>query len=297
VLQCRVVRDQGQFLGKALGLVGVGFVICAIFNGNWFTEVTSPGCKQNEFTSSIAVIIAVTITYHSIIKYYVPRISVVRFLIFQFRGEFMRDFTDKFDLLVVEVSLTKGSSRLQSDHILILRIQAGDRDALAILYERHLPSVWRYVYSRLGGRESASCDVVSETFMAMVQSIERLDATGTDLAKWLSGVARNKLADHWRRTARETTSRDLEPPEQETGHAADIDALDIRHTVGLAMDRIEDMHRIVLELKYLDKLTVREISQRLGRSEKAVEGILSRARAAFKTLYTENQTVNSRRPL
>jgi RNA polymerase sigma-70 factor (ECF subfamily) len=225
------------------------------------------------------------------------RLAVVRFLIFQFRGEFMRDFTDKFDILVVEVSLTKGSSRLQSDQILILRIQAGDRDALAILYERHLPSVWRYVYSRLGGRESASCDVVSETFMAMVQSIERLDATGTDLAKWLSGVARNKLADHWRRTARETTSRDLEPPEQETGHAADIDALDIRHTVGLAMDRIEDMHRVVLELKYLDKLTVREISQRLGRSEKAVEGILSRARAAFKTRYTENQTVNSRRPL
>ena len=173
---------------------------------------------------------------------------------------------------------------MESDPVLISRIQTGDREALATLYERYLPSVWRYVYSRLS-HEAASRDVVSETFLAMIQNIGRLDAASTNVAKWLSGVARHKIADHWRRSARPVAAQDLELPEQETNPAVAMDALEMREAVGQAMDRMDDLQRIALEWKYIDGLTVREIAEQLGRTERAIEAILYRARGAFRAQY------------
>ena len=155
---------------------------------------------------------------------------------------------------------------------------------MAILYERYLPSVWRYVYSRLS-HEAASRDVVSETFLAMIQSIGRLDAATTNVAKWLSGVARHKLADHWRRSAPPVAAQDVELPEQRNNPAVTMDASEMRQAVGQAMNGMDDLQRIALEWKYIDGRTVREIAGCLGRTEKAVEAILYRARAAFRARY------------
>lgn len=174
---------------------------------------------------------------------------------------------------------------MASDSVLISRVQTGDRQALATLYERYLPSVWRYVYSRLGGDEATSRDVVSETFLAMIQNIGRQDAAPANVAKWLTGVARHKLADHWRRSAAQVVAHDTEFTERQVSPAEAVDATEIRQTVGQAMARMDDLQRLTLEWKYLEGLTVREMAARLGRSEKAIEGILYRSRIAFKTQY------------
>ena len=43
--------------------------------------------------------------------------------------------------------------------------------------------------------------------------------------------------------------------------------------------------RVVMVLRYLDQLPVREIASTIGRSEKATESLLSRAREAFRRAY------------
>ena len=48
------------------------------------------------------------------------------------------------------------------------------------------------------------------------------------------------------------------------------------------MAGLDDLQRIAMEWKYIDGLTVREIAEQLGRAEKAIEGILYRARTAFR---------------
>jgi len=174
---------------------------------------------------------------------------------------------------------------LASDSVLISRVQTGDRQALATLYERYLPSVWRYVYSRLGGDEAACRDVVSETFLAMIQNIGRLDAAPANVAKWLTGVARHKLVDHWRRSDSQTAPLDTELSEPQVDPSEAVDASELRQAVGQAMDRMDDLQRLTLEWKYLEGLTVREMAARLGRTEKAIEGILYRSRIAFKAQY------------
>jgi len=164
---------------------------------------------------------------------------------------------------------------LPSDQELIRRIRTGDSDAVAELYGRYAPVLWRYVYARVGRDVHAGQDVLSETFLAAIRSL-RSGTTTETVAGWLTGIARNKSAD-WYRQREKTTASNAEPA---TGAASAASGM-----VADVLDALPDDQRLVLEWKYLDRCTVGEIAQRLGRTERAVEALLYRARQAFRAHY------------
>lgn len=59
--------------------------------------------------------------------------------------------------------------------------------------------------------------------------------------------------------------------------------------IGVARHKLADRHRLVLSLRYVDDLRVREVAQLLGRSEHATEALLVRARAAFRRVYEKGE--------
>ena len=72
--------------------------------------------------------------------------------------------------------------------------------ALLELYESALPQVHGYLLSRCRDRVLAQ-DLTAETFLAAVTAARR-DPEPVSTG-WLVGIARHKLADHWRRAERE----------------------------------------------------------------------------------------------
>jgi RNA polymerase sigma factor (sigma-70 family) len=58
-----------------------------------------------------------------------------------------------------------------------------------------------------------------------------------------------------------------------------------RQVVLTVLDHLQDDQRMLLEWKYADDLTVREIADRTGRSRKSIESLLHRARVAFRQKY------------
>lgn len=182
---------------------------------------------------------------------------------------------------------------LMTDAELTRAMRAGDAAALRVAYERYLPPVWRYVYRQLGGDIHAAEDVVSETFLAAIRSVSRVDPDGGPLCGWLMGIARHKLGDHWRRAGRcrEKPVGDQagEPVEACPGGgcdpAASLEAAEDAAAVLMVVDQLSDEERVALEWKYLDSLSVGEIAQRLGRTEKAVESLLYRARRSFRAFF------------
>jgi RNA polymerase sigma-70 factor (ECF subfamily) len=175
-----------------------------------------------------------------------------------------------------------------TDTELLRAAQAGNGTAVQTLYERYLPLVWRYVYAQVDGDSHAAQDLVSETFLAAVGALATLNAESTIVTGWLLGIARHKIADRHRAVRLSERAQrvvvdlsEARPAEPES--AMRLQAAELRAQVTAALDSLTDDERLVLEAKYLDDLTVRQIAGRMGRTEKAVEALLYRARQAFRS--------------
>ena len=181
-----------------------------------------------------------------------------------------------------------------NDGDLIRAIRGGDRAALTTLYQRHVRAVWRYVHSHLSWDREETEDVVSETFLAAIGTIRTFDPQRGTVSGWLLGIARNKLRDHFRRARRavscETAGASAATDVDSGGPDGSLVAAETRDAVIRTLHTLDDEERLALEWKYVESLSVREIAERLGRSEKAVEAILYRARVSFRTVYAREQT-------
>jgi RNA polymerase sigma-70 factor (ECF subfamily) len=154
----------------------------------------------------------------------------------------------------------------------------GDRLALAELYARYLPVLWRYAWAHLRPDEAAARDAVSESFLAALRG--KHDPAKGSVAQWLMGIARHKIADA--RRTRGHAPR-VPPDVADTRDPAEpLSRTEASNEVQRIMLMLDDEERLALEWKYLDGASVRDIAARLGRTEKAAEALLFRARDKFR---------------
>ena len=83
-------------------------------------------------------------------------------------------------------------------------IEAAQRDPIrfAELYERNFGRVYTFIARRTRERGEAE-DLTAEVFQRALANLERFEWRGVPLWVWLLQIARNALADRWRRVARE----------------------------------------------------------------------------------------------
>jgi len=164
-------------------------------------------------------------------------------------------------------------------------------EQLLALYDGAVPHVYGYLLSRCG-KVALAEDLTAETLLAAVDAVRRHDDAPVSVP-WLVGVARHKLIDHWRRQAREERGLRAVGNDEDTrgGHGDDdvwdirLDALRARHTLAV----LSPLHRAVLTLRYIDDLPVADVAVLVDRSVHAAEGLLVRARAAFRRAYGEEE--------
>jgi RNA polymerase sigma-70 factor (ECF subfamily) len=150
------------------------------------------------------------------------------------------------------------------------------------LYDDALPHVYGYLLARCGNPGLAE-ELTAESFLAAVHAARKPGAPDPS-TPWLIGVARHKLADHWRRVAREQRGLRLldgEPAPVDDPWEEVVDRIRAREVLG----RLGAHHRAALTLRYLDGLPVPEVARHLDRTLHATEALLVRARAAFRQIY------------
>ena len=150
------------------------------------------------------------------------------------------------------------------------------------LYDDALPHVYGYLLARCGDAGLAE-DLTAESFLAAVHAAREPGAAEPSVP-WLVGVARHKLADHWRRVEREQRGLRLlgrEPALVDDPWESAIDRIRAREV----LTRLGAHHRAALTLRYLDGLPVPEVARHLDRTVHATEALLVRARAAFRRIY------------
>ena len=168
-----------------------------------------------------------------------------------------------------------------------MRVESHSQDApraLLALYDEALPAVYGYFIRRCGDRGAAE-DLTSESLLAAIDAA-RGGSRPTITTAWLIGVARHKLADHYRRRHDRFTIPVAELPEPvdpTDGWDAELD----RIVAEGVLAKLPEHHRAVLALRYLDDRSVPECAEVIGRTVHATEALLVRARRAFRSQYQE----------
>lgn len=171
------------------------------------------------------------------------------------------------------------------------RVGAGifaDERSFRSFYERALPRVFGYLMNRLGDRSTAE-ELTQQAFLEATR--QRQSYRGeSDPVVWLIGIARHKLADHYRERDRaERRHLRLIVREIEVAGTGDAwEASDDRDAITRVMRQMPSLQQAVLVFRYADGLPVRDIADRIGRSETATESLLARAREAFRKSYVEH---------
>jgi RNA polymerase sigma-70 factor, ECF subfamily len=182
--------------------------------------------------------------------------------------------------------LNENSADAANDIRLVAEILRKDRKATAEFVERFADCVYSYVRRRVMPQAEAVEDLVQEVFLAAWNSLGSFRGEAS-LRHWLLGIARHKIEDYYRKRLREPEvpeEIDEELPElvvipkyeDELDRAANLEK------TYRVLAKLPENYGLVLLWRYLEQRSASEMARLTGRTEKAIERLLARARDHFR---------------
>ena len=176
----------------------------------------------------------------------------------------------------------------QTEAVLHQAILRGNEGAWNVLFHRHFGLLYRYVYVRNGRNREMTEDIIQECWLVAVRRIGSFDPERAPFQAWLQGIARNVLLNHRRRRQRrQELERSTEGGADHGTPRPQAEKIDIAELVSLALTSLSPAYQEAITAKYGEGLTVAEMAARPGKSPKAVESLISRARTAFRREYRQ----------
>lgn len=180
-------------------------------------------------------------------------------------------------------------SGFTADLSLAQRVAAGNEAAFALFYDRYADLLFAFVMHHLPGSRADAEDVWQEALVAGVRGVHAYRGEAS-LFTWLCSIARHKIADHLRLGSRPAADVFADLPEPQLAALRDTAPLpeevalerSVQARVIEAVGALNDDYRIALLARYVQGESVSQVARRLGRSYKATESLLSRAREALR---------------
>lgn len=172
---------------------------------------------------------------------------------------------------------------------LIERLKAHDDEAYREVLARYGDALYRYVY-HLSGNQHLSEDVVSETYLRLVEHIHAYTYTGVPLKAWLYRIAHNLALNTITRSGRiqpaseATLAAQIAPDDPAAQVAAQFEAAELHD----ALTQLTDDQQQVVLLRFVGDQSSAEVAQTLEKSETAVRQLQVRALRALARLLNRN---------
>lgn len=190
---------------------------------------------------------------------------------------------------------TKATPGIYTDLDLAREVLSRDRKATAEFIGRYADPVAKYLRSRVMPRVDLVDDLAQEVFLAAWKSLANYRGD-SPLKSWLLGIAKHKVEDHYRRRLREAL---VELPDDDgildPGINQELRLLgEMQHRwTWEILSELPENYGLVLRWRYWEQRNASEMAELTGRSEKAVERLLYRARDQFRQKWMDRDGTRS----
>jgi RNA polymerase sigma-70 factor, ECF subfamily len=183
---------------------------------------------------------------------------------------------------------------VSDDKRLAERMLAGEEHAFEEFFNGYFDRLYRFALVRVNQDADTAEDIVQQTLCKAIEKIAQYRGESA-LFTWLCRICRNTIVDSLRATDR---PRGQVIPFEETDEIRlaleSLSALNtndpqqdainqqIKRLVRVVLDYLPRRYGQVLEWKYIEERSVKEIAAYLGIAPKAAESALTRARNAFR---------------
>lgn len=172
---------------------------------------------------------------------------------------------------------------------LVAAILRKDRKATARFVADYTDCIYGYVRHRLAPRADLVDDIVQDVFLAALGNLSTFLGTAP-LRSWLIGIARHKVEAYYRQRLREPEPLADDHVERATeGVLIDelIDRERLEERTQRVLKQLPESYSVALLWRYWENRSVRDMAEATGKTAKAIERLLARARARFRELWEQ----------
>jgi len=169
---------------------------------------------------------------------------------------------------------------MRSDEDLMSAVRRGDLNAFEEIVVRHQAEAWRVAYRFTGDLAEAE-DLAQEAFLKILDAAPRYRPTAT-FRTYFYRILTRLCIDH-RRKKRPVLGDPLpDTPDTTPSPSVQADQADRDAMIQAALNSLPADYRMALVLRYFEGLSGAEMAEAMGRSAKAVERLLARARESIE---------------
>ena len=167
----------------------------------------------------------------------------------------------------------------------MFQVKAGQLDKLALLYEGNKKALFNF-FLRSGNNRALCEDLVQETFMRVLAYRSSFQGT-TTFKSWLYGIARNTVADHYRKKSNQQDHSDIDELEISEGvNLVDELLENQQHALfKKSLDSIAPEHREIILLSRFQQLNYQEIASLLDCNLNTLKARMRNAISKLKICY------------
>ena len=184
-----------------------------------------------------------------------------------------------------------------TDTELVERLLRGDARAFDVFFNEYYPKLYRFASRRFPKDTATAEDIAQSTLCRALESLRSYRGEAA-LFTWLCTLCRREMSARWRDYHAFAGAPALAEDDPEVRVALEALLATDQHDPLLAtsreqvqasilttLDYLPPPYADILEWKYVRDMSVEAIASRLGRTTKATESLLTRARGAFRETF------------
>jgi RNA polymerase sigma-70 factor, ECF subfamily len=183
------------------------------------------------------------------------------------------------------------------EKLLLYKIKKNDKEAFVKAYDLYVDQIHRFIYFKVGSREEAE-DLCSAVFLKTWNYIlENSLKDYKTLKALLYKIARNLIIDHYRKNKdKENLSLDgdngIEVIDEQQGAVRAMELKTDLLVLETKLPELKDEYREVIILRFVNELSIKEISEILDKPKNNVRVLIFRALKALKELLENDEKIN-----